>query len=194
MNGGFSGNSIQKRKYTDGFYFNKNKKFRGAEKDEADTKDLKEVKSNATNDEPREELAADLNVSLPTEQVQPPTDQRTPAPVQKDEEKVKEQKRKVSVPVKKNQTPQKQRKERVPEHYLPIKKDAVVGKKQALDNSGRADDMFILAVIFAILIPPIGVAIHTNIDWMKVLICLLLTLLFFLPGMIYALLVVFDAI
>ncbi|NQY10290.1 MAG: YqaE/Pmp3 family membrane protein [Flavobacteriales bacterium] len=54
--------------------------------------------------------------------------------------------------------------------------------------------MFILAVICAILLPPLGVGIYTNIDWMKVLICFLLTLLFFLPGMIYALLVVFDVI
>lgn len=62
-------------------------------------------------------------------------------------------------------------------------------------SSGWGDDaMFILAVIFAILIPPLGVLIYTNIDWMKVLIALLLTILFVLPGMIYALLVVFDVI
>ena len=69
----------------------------------------------------------------------------------------------------------------------------ILGKKQ---SSGGSSDggMFILAVIFAILIPPIGVLIYTNIDWMKVLIALLLTILFFLPGMIYALLVVFDVI
>jgi uncharacterized membrane protein YqaE (UPF0057 family) len=58
----------------------------------------------------------------------------------------------------------------------------------------QTDSMFILAVIFAIIIPPIGVLIYTNIDWMKVLICLLLTFLFILPGMIYALLVVFDVL
>lgn len=65
-------------------------------------------------------------------------------------------------------------------------------------TSGASDDgaMFILAIIFAILIPPLGVLIYTapDIDWLKVLICLLLTFLFFLPGMIYALLVVFGVI
>jgi uncharacterized membrane protein YqaE (UPF0057 family) len=71
-----------------------------------------------------------------------------------------------------------------------LKMDVKKHKKQS--GQGNSDDMFILAVIFAILIPPIGVLIYTNIDWLKVLICLLLTLLFFLPGMIYALLVVFD--
>ncbi|MFT6504082.1 MAG: uncharacterized membrane protein YqaE (UPF0057 family) [Crocinitomicaceae bacterium] len=68
-------------------------------------------------------------------------------------------------------------------------------KVKGSESSGwGADAMFILAVIFAILIPPLGVAIYTNIDWMKVLIALLLTILFVLPGMIYALLVVFDVI
>ena len=69
-----------------------------------------------------------------------------------------------------------------------------VMRKKQKSGAGDADGMFVLAVIFAILIPPIGVLIYTNIDWMKVLICLLLTILFFLPGMIYALLVVFDVI
>lgn len=67
-------------------------------------------------------------------------------------------------------------------------------KKTNNDSKGYEDAMFILAVICCIFIPPLGVGIYTNIDWMKVLICLLLTFLFFLPGMIYALLVVFDVI
>jgi len=72
------------------------------------------------------------------------------------------------------------------------------GKKSIKKNDsklpGGSDAMFILAVILAILIPPLGVLVYTNIDWKKVLICFLLCLLFFLPGMIYALLVVFDVI
>ena len=67
-------------------------------------------------------------------------------------------------------------------------------KKNNSTSSSDSGLMFILAVVFAILIPPLGVAIYTNIDWMKVLIALLLTFLFFLPGMIYALLVVFDIV
>jgi len=66
--------------------------------------------------------------------------------------------------------------------------------KSSSNSSGWSDSMFILAVILAILIPPVGVLVYTSIDWMKVLICLILTVLFFLPGMIYALLVVFDVI
>lgn len=66
--------------------------------------------------------------------------------------------------------------------------------KDSKSSGWGADAMFILAVILAIFIPPLGVLIYTNIDWMKVLIALLLTFLFVLPGMIYALLVVFDVI
>lgn len=61
-------------------------------------------------------------------------------------------------------------------------------------NGSNDDAMFVLIVILTILIPPLGVAIYTNIDWMKVLIALVLTLLFYLPGLIYGLLVVFDVI
>ncbi len=73
-------------------------------------------------------------------------------------------------------------------------RDQTAKKRENNSNGSDSDLIFILAVIFAILIPPLGVAIYTNIDWMKVLIALLLTILFFLPGMIYALLVVFDVI
>lgn len=66
--------------------------------------------------------------------------------------------------------------------------------KKRRSQGGSSDLIFVLAIIFAILIPPLGVAIHTNIDWLKVLIAFLLTLLFVLPGIIYALLVVFDVI
>lgn len=69
-------------------------------------------------------------------------------------------------------------------------------KKRKKSKKTNSDDdvMFILIVILTILIPPLGVLIYTNIDWTKVLICLILSLLFFLPGMIYGLLVVLDVI
>lgn len=67
-------------------------------------------------------------------------------------------------------------------------------QKNKQGQNRQQDAIFVLAVIFAILLPPLGVAIYTNIDWMKVLIALLLTILFILPGVIYALLVVFDVI
>jgi uncharacterized membrane protein YqaE (UPF0057 family) len=57
------------------------------------------------------------------------------------------------------------------------------------------DNLFLLVcVILAFLFPALAVLVHTNIDWMKVLIALCLSLLFWVPGIIYALLVIFDII
>ena len=78
---------------------------------------------------------------------------------------------------------------------MPIENRNKSNKKKTKVRQGyNADAIFVLAVIFAILLPPLGVGIYTNIDWMKVLIAFLLTLLGVLPGVIYALLVVFDVI
>ncbi len=63
---------------------------------------------------------------------------------------------------------------------------------QADKKAGRSkdDDNHILAIIFAILLPPVGVLIYEGKVTTKFWIALLLTLLFWLPGAIYALLVV----
>ena len=59
-------------------------------------------------------------------------------------------------------------------------------------KEGASDTDTLLLVILAILIPPLAVGIYegglTNRFWIS----LLLTLLFFLPGMIYALIVVLE--
>lgn len=52
---------------------------------------------------------------------------------------------------------------------------------------------FLVALIFAIILPPLGVAIYEGIT-SRFWICLLLTLLFFLPGIIYAVLIVTGTI
>jgi uncharacterized membrane protein YqaE (UPF0057 family) len=55
------------------------------------------------------------------------------------------------------------------------------------------DGSILLALIFAIIIPPIGVAIYEGIT-SRFWLCLLLTFLLFLPGMIYAILIVTETI
>jgi uncharacterized membrane protein YqaE (UPF0057 family) len=57
----------------------------------------------------------------------------------------------------------------------------------------QADDSQILLIILAILIPPLAVGLKEGIG-SRFWISLLLTLLFFVPGVIYALLVVTDTI
>lgn len=60
-------------------------------------------------------------------------------------------------------------------------------------NSTSADDRLILLVILAILIPPLAVFLARGIGT-EFWISLILTLLFYFPGMIYSLLVVLDVI
>uniref|UniRef100_UPI0006850D23 YqaE/Pmp3 family membrane protein n=1 Tax=Cesiribacter andamanensis TaxID=649507 RepID=UPI0006850D23 len=51
-----------------------------------------------------------------------------------------------------------------------------------------------LLVIITILLPPLGVFLHQGEINAKFWISLLLTLLFYVPGLIYSLLVIFDVI
>ena len=57
-------------------------------------------------------------------------------------------------------------------------------------NNGDMDGSQVLAIIFAVIIPPIGVLIHEGRLTNKFWISLLLTILLWLPGAIYSLLVV----
>jgi len=75
------------------------------------------------------------------------------------------------------------------------KKDVKKVKSNINSNStSSGDDMLILLVILAFLIPFVAVGIKTDWDVKKVVIALILSILFWLPGVIYALLVVFDVI
>ncbi len=56
------------------------------------------------------------------------------------------------------------------------------------------DDRTILLVVLAIVLPPLAVYLHEDAINTKFWISLLLTLLFWVPGVIYALLVVFDVV
>jgi len=189
------GSSIQKRKYTKGFYFNKNKSHKVSNNNVfSETKVLKEKE--VVVEESIVESIATKSVAVEQEFVV--TVQTTTIDKQKEEGSHQSSTKKKATVQKKDTKPvaPRQRKLREHQYYIPVKDKAKVAdkKQQRSSSQSSGDDMFILAVIFAILIPPIGVAIYTNIDWKKVLICLLLTILFFLPGMIYALLVVFDVI
>ncbi len=64
-------------------------------------------------------------------------------------------------------------------------KDARKGKKESASS-----DNLVLAIIFAILIPPLGMYIWENAITNRFWISLLLTILFWLPGVIYTLVVI----
>ncbi|RYY49405.1 MAG: YqaE/Pmp3 family membrane protein [Chitinophagaceae bacterium] len=78
----------------------------------------------------------------------------------------------------------KDRKLRVKE----AKKQLKEYKKQK--NKAEGSDNKVLLIILAILLPPLAVYLHQGEINSKFWISLLLTLLFFIPGVIYALLVV----
>lgn len=82
----------------------------------------------------------------------------------------------------------KDRKERLKE----VKKEWKQYKKEK--RSGKApSDNTVLLVILAILLPPLAVYLHQGEINNKFWISLLLTLLFWIPGVIYALIVVLGA-
>lgn len=68
------------------------------------------------------------------------------------------------------------------------KKELKEFKKQK--RNGEASDDKVLLIILSILLPPLAVALHQGEVNTKFWISLLLTLLFWIPGVIYALLVV----
>jgi uncharacterized membrane protein YqaE (UPF0057 family) len=71
------------------------------------------------------------------------------------------------------------------------KKELKAGIKEVLKESASGTN--IIEIILAVLLPPLAVFLHEGIN-NRFWISLLLTILFFIPGVIYALLVVTDSI
>jgi uncharacterized membrane protein YqaE (UPF0057 family) len=77
------------------------------------------------------------------------------------------------------------------ERFKDLKK-AVKELKEAKKAGAEPETNTILLAILAILLPPLAVYLHQGEINTKFWISLILTLLFFLPGVIYALLVIFG--
>ena len=82
-----------------------------------------------------------------------------------------------------------ERKERLKEVKKELKEYKKLKKSGAEPSTNK-----VLLVILAILLPPLAVYLHQGEINNKFWISLLLTLLFFLPGVIYALLVIFGEV
>lgn len=67
-------------------------------------------------------------------------------------------------------------------------------KKQKKSNSGNSSVPMVLLIILAILLPWLAVGLHTGWDTLLTLVSFLLWLLFVVPGIVFALLVIFDVI
>ncbi|HLF46966.1 MAG TPA: YqaE/Pmp3 family membrane protein [Chitinophagaceae bacterium] len=72
-----------------------------------------------------------------------------------------------------------------------VKKEWKKFKKENKDSKSANVDQIVL-IILAVLLPPLAVYLHQGEINGKFWISVLLTILFFLPGVIYALLVVTD--
>lgn len=72
------------------------------------------------------------------------------------------------------------------------RKSRIASAKDALKNMKDASTNTVLLVILAILLPPVAVLVHQGTFNTKVLIAILLWLLFYIPGLIYALIVIFG--
>lgn len=72
--------------------------------------------------------------------------------------------------------------------------NAVKKELKSFRKQKSADEKTILYVILAILLPPLAVYLHQEAINTKFWISLILTLLFWVPGVIYSLLVVLDVI
>jgi uncharacterized membrane protein YqaE (UPF0057 family) len=68
------------------------------------------------------------------------------------------------------------------------------GKLKDFKKNRSAEDQKVLLAILAILLPPLAVYLHQGDINTKFWISILLTLCFWIPGVIYALLVVLDSI
>ncbi len=73
-----------------------------------------------------------------------------------------------------------------------LKREQIKEVKAALEDRQEADTNTILLVILAILLPPVAVLVYEGQLTSRFWIALLLTLLFYIPGLIYALLVIFG--
>jgi uncharacterized membrane protein YqaE (UPF0057 family) len=75
-----------------------------------------------------------------------------------------------------------------------MKKQDAKEFRKAVRDVAKVQEVDALELILAIFIPPLGVLLHDDGLTTRFWISLILTLLFFIPGMIYAILVVTDTI
>lgn len=75
------------------------------------------------------------------------------------------------------------------------RKSRIKSAKEAIRNFAKADDVStntVLLVILAILLPPLAVLLHEGKANSRFLLSILLWLLFYIPGLIYALYIILS--
>ncbi len=178
---------IQKRKYKKGFFFKSNKDLRVVREN---AKEKNSIVVNGENIEIYDGLSADispsqdLNTSLASGKESQATKDLIPLGMGE-----------VSIQTKLKETnsPQFISNTKTKNEVRTSSREKIEQRRKIDSNSTSADDRLILLVILAILIPPLAVFLARGIGT-EFWISLILTLLFYFPGMIYSLLVVLDVI
>lgn len=190
---------ISKRKYNSGFHIDMKKRYKSSKGEEVQ----KDVLANSEKSKEAKKEAYETVAILPKSDVKSAVGSSQIQPVQNEvqsTEKVGSISKSETGSITLNSVQEVKKVENA-EPTLSIKTEASKKemkkevRKELLKKKNKRspmpeDLMFILCIILAIVLPPIGVLVYTNIDWLKVLICLLLCFVFILPGIIYALLVV----
>ncbi|MGB1517774.1 MAG: YqaE/Pmp3 family membrane protein [Crocinitomicaceae bacterium] len=176
---------IQKRKYKKGFFFKSNADLRVVREN---AKEKNSIVVNGENIEIYDGLSADispsqdLNKSLALGKEIQATKDLIPLGMGE-----------VSIQTKLKETNSPQFISKTKNEVRTSSREKIEQRRKIDSNSTSADDRLILLVILAILIPPLAVFLARGIGT-EFWISLILTLLFYFPGMIYSLLVVLDVI
>lgn len=178
---------IQKRKYKKGFFFKSNKDLRVV-RENAEEKNS--IVVNGENIEIYDGLSADIS---------PSQDLNTSLALGKEIQATKDLiplgmgEVSIQTKLKETNSPQFISNTKTKNEVRTSSREKIEQRRKIDSNSTSADDRLILLVILAILIPPLAVFLARGIGT-EFWISLILTLLFYFPGMIYSLLVVLDVI
>ena len=178
---------IQKRKYKKGFFFKSNTDLRVVREN---AKEKNSVVVNGENIEIYDGLSADIS---------PSQDLNTSLALGKEIQATKDLiplgmgEVSIQTKLKETNSPQFISNTKTKNEVRTSSREKIEQRRKIDSNSTSADDRLILLVILAILIPPLAVFLARGIGT-EFWISLILTLLFYFPGMIYSLLVVLDVI
>ncbi|OGS79389.1 MAG: hypothetical protein A3D31_05315 [Candidatus Fluviicola riflensis] len=205
---GFGGSSIQKRKYTKGFYHNKNHGFKSSDDKTTNDLTLQEEGTDQVAVLQLEKKPVQTTVLQQDKTIR--NDQGQPQQPQRSDEKTTP-KKKVASSTKKETKPAqvRQRKQREHEYYVPLREKATIAQNMAAKGSSESGAMLVLLVILAIIIPPLAVALYEGITtrfWIDLILAIVgfgIGFAFFgggiawlcgLAAVIYALLIVLGVI
>ena len=178
---------IQKRKYKKGFFFKSNADLRVVREN---AKEKNSVVVNGENIEIYDGLSADIS---------PSQDLNTSLALGKEIQATKDLiplgvgEVSIQTKLKETNSPQFISNTKTKNEVRTSSREKIAQRRKIDSNSTSADDRLILLVILAILSPPLAVFLARGIGT-EFWISLILTLLFYFPGMIYSLLVVLDVI